>query len=90
MYKILLESDMNFNEVAKNLTPQTYQALKQAVEIGKWPTGVALTNEQRSLCLEAIITYEHAQLPQQQQTGYMPDSCQSKDATETITLVDQS
>lgn len=81
---------MNFNEVAQNLNPQTYKALKQAVEIGKWPTGIALTEQQQALCLEAIISYEHAKLPQQQQTGYMADRCQSKASIESIDVVDQS
>lgn len=59
-------------ELLDNLTPDMYQQLKQSVELGKWPTGGALTAEQRSLCMQAVIAYEQKHLPENQRSGYIP------------------
>jgi uncharacterized protein YeaC (DUF1315 family) len=34
---------MNFDAVAGSLSPEVYSRLKEAVELGKWPNGIALT-----------------------------------------------
>ena len=34
---------MEINELVASMTPEVYQRLATAVEIGKWPDGVALT-----------------------------------------------
>jgi hypothetical protein len=62
-----------------NITPDIYQNLKLAVEIGKWPDGGKLTDEQRELSLQAMIAWEIQNLPEDQHTGYMgPQECGSK------------
>lgn len=38
---------MNIEQMLNVLDPEIVQRLKTAVEIGKWPNGVALTAEQR-------------------------------------------
>jgi uncharacterized protein YeaC (DUF1315 family) len=69
----------SFNEMIKNITPQIYQNLKLAVEIGKWPDGGKLTAEQRELTLQAMIAWEIQNLPEDERTGYMgPQECGSK------------
>lgn len=79
---------MNYQELLSSLTPDIYQRFKRAVELGKWPDGRALTAEQRQVCMEAIIVYEHKNLPPEEHTGYMPpksaDAC-AADETETET-----
>lgn len=79
---------MNFDELAKNMTADVYSRLRESVELGRWPTGVALTKEQKSLCLEAIIKYEVAnQVPEHLRTGYLNNSCQSsKDTIAAVNL----
>ncbi|MBN4055112.1 DUF1315 family protein [bacterium AH-315-K03] len=52
---------MDFTEIIKHITPEIYQALKYAIEIGKWPDGRALTQEQKELSMQAVIRYEHQQ-----------------------------
>ena len=69
---------MNFQEVAENLNPQSYQALKTAIELGKWPSGIAHNEQQKVICLDALIAYEQKNLPADKQTGYMPDACKTK------------
>lgn len=63
---------MSFEELLKNLNPQIIGSLKRAIELGKWPNGVAITAEQRSLCAEAVAKWEKAHLPQEAQVGYVP------------------
>lgn len=67
----------SFSETAKLLTPEIYSNFKEAVETGKWPDGRALTQEQKTLVMEAVILYESAKLPEEQRTGYNPDVCRS-------------
>ena len=69
----------SFAEMIKNITPDIYQSLKLAVEIGKWADGNKLTAEQRELSLQAMIAWEIQNLPEDQRTGYMGvQECGSK------------
>jgi len=72
----------SFSELIDKLTPDIYQQLKKAVEIGKWPTGQALSKEQRSLCLQAVIAYEQKNVTETERTGFVPSkktACGSQD-----------
>lgn len=53
------------------LTPDIVAALRLAVEIGKWPDGRRLNDEQRATCLQAVIAWEHKNLPEDQRIGYI-------------------
>ncbi|BCE01708.1 DUF1315 family protein [Marinicellulosiphila megalodicopiae] len=75
---------MSFTDVAKNLDLPTYKKLKTAIELGKWPTGIALTQEQKAICLEATLTYEAANMPPESRTGYMDSACKSKSNDDLI------
>jgi uncharacterized protein len=63
--------------IAQQLTPDIYEKFKSAVELRKWPNGLALTQEQLTICLQAIIAYEHTHLPVEQRTGYVPPKTQA-------------
>lgn len=68
-----------FVEMIENITPEIYQSLKLAVEIGKWSDGRKLSQEQKELCLQAMIAWEMQNLPEDERTGYMgPQECKSK------------
>lgn len=70
-----------FAQMIENITPEIYQSLKLAVEIGKWSDGRKLTAEQKELSLQAVIAWEMKNLPEDQRTGYMgPQECASKSA----------
>lgn len=63
---------MNFEDVAQQISPDIYQRFKEALELGKWPDGRALTKEQKEICLQAVIVYEAAQdVPEDQRVGYV-------------------
>lgn len=40
------------------MTPVIYENLRTAVETGKWPDGKALTDEQKSHSLQAVLMYQ--------------------------------
>ncbi|MBJ9977721.1 DUF1315 family protein [Pseudomonas sp. S75] len=70
-----------FAQMIENITPEIYQSLKTAVELGKWSDGRKLTAEQKALSLQAMIAWEASNLPEEQRTGYMgPQECASKSA----------
>lgn len=67
-----------FAQMIENITPEIYQSLKTAVELGKWADGRKLTVEQKELSLQAVIAWEMQNLPEEQRTGYMgPQECES-------------
>lgn len=69
----------SFLDAIENITPEIYESLKLAVEIGKWPDGRKLTQEQKELSLQAMIAWEMQNLPEEERTGYMgPQECSSK------------
>lgn len=76
----------SFTKQAQSLDEQAYQALKSALELGKWPNGERLLAEQKELCMETIISYEARHLPEDQRTGYIPPGCKSQQA-DVITTV---
>lgn len=56
------------------ITPEVYENLKRAVEIGKWANGVALTVEQQAHCLQAIIIYDTFNKGEADRVGYVADA----------------
>lgn len=72
----------SFLEMIQNITPEIYLNLKQSLEIGKWPDGRKLTDEQKELTMQAMIAWEIQNLPEEERTGYMGgQECGSKSKT---------
>lgn len=75
---------MDFKTLVQKLDPEIYQNLKTAIEIGKWPDGRALTEEQKMLSMQAVIAYEiEHQFPEAQRVGYVDTAkseCHADDA----------
>jgi uncharacterized protein YeaC (DUF1315 family) len=63
---------MSIEQLLATMTPEVYQSLKRAVELGKWPTGDRLSQEQRETCMQAVVAYEHLNLSPDQHTGFIP------------------
>ncbi len=70
---------MNFEELLDTLTPEMVVSMKRAVELGKWPDGRVLTQDQREQSLQAVLAWEVKNLPEEKRTGYMPQSCKGGD-----------
>jgi len=63
---------MNVDELIANMTPQIYQNMKDALELGRWGDGRVLTPEQKEFTLEAMIRYEHMNnIPETERVGYV-------------------
>ena len=70
---------MTLEQLIKSLTPEIYQNLRTAIELGRWPDGRKLEAAQRELCMEAVIYYEQMHdLPMNQRVGHMDDACKSE------------
>ena len=61
----------SFIDLIQNITPDIYQNLKTAIEIGKWTDGRRLTKEQRELSMQMLIAYETMNLPPEERSGYI-------------------
>lgn len=68
----------DFAQFSQNLDPEIYQRLKRSLELGKWPDGKPLTQEQKELCMQAIISYEAVHLEEHERAGYLGQTCQTK------------
>ena len=68
---------MEYNQLIAQLTPEVYQRLKAAIEIGKWPDGRVLTADQKASCMEAVLRYQTMKLDATKHSGYMSDKCAS-------------
>ena len=70
---------MTLDELIAALTPEIYENLKNSIATGRWPDGRKLENEQRELCMEAVIYYENMHdVPAEQRIGYIDGGCKSK------------
>ena len=68
----------SFNALIDSMTPEIWQNMKRAIEIGRWPDGRQLTAEQRELSLQAVIAWEIKQnIPEEERTGYLKRKCPS-------------
>ena len=48
----------NLDNILAAMTPEIYQRLATAVELGKWPDGVALTQEQKENSLQLVMIWQ--------------------------------
>lgn len=62
---------MNYEELIQAMTPEMHQSLKRAVELGKWPDGKRLTEEQKDICMRAVISYDLQNKPESERVGYI-------------------
>ncbi|CAI0809404.1 MULTISPECIES: YeaC family protein [Serratia] len=62
---------MDVKDLIAAMTPEIYQRLVLAVELGKWPDGVALTPEQKENSLQAVMLWQslHNTDPQHMSIG---------------------
>ena len=62
---------MTYEELIKVMTPDMHASLKRAVELGKWPNGQRLSDEQRETCMRAVIAYDTQNLPANERVGFI-------------------
>ncbi|WJV55791.1 DUF1315 family protein [Pectobacteriaceae bacterium CE90] len=49
---------MQLDDLINTMTPEIYQRLVTAVELGKWPDGVSLTAEQKENSLQIVMLWQ--------------------------------
>jgi uncharacterized protein len=62
---------MDYQQTIETLSPQIYQRLLRAVELGRWPDNSIVTPEQREHAMQAIIAWGERHLPEQDRVGYV-------------------
>lgn len=62
---------MNYRDAIDQMSPDIYQRLRQAVELGRWPDGSVLTPEQREHALQAVIAWGEKFLPPEERVGFI-------------------
>lgn len=62
---------MDYQQMIDSMTPEVYQNLRRAVELGKWPDGQPLNPQQRENAMQAIIAWGKRHLPEQDQIGFI-------------------
>lgn len=68
---IMAEVTMDFENLIDSITPETYQSLMRALELGKWADGQRLTQAQREHVMQAIIAYGEKHLDPQERVGFI-------------------
>ena len=63
---------MQFDELMQALSPERYKALCRAVELGKWPDGRILGQEEREISLQLLIAHDAKFKARQDRIGYVP------------------
>lgn len=66
-----METGMDFQQLINSITPEAYENLKRAVELGKWPDGVPLTPAQKEHCLQAVIAYDEKHKMTEERVGFI-------------------
>jgi uncharacterized protein YeaC (DUF1315 family) len=59
------------DELVESLTPDMVDDLKRAIELGKFPDGRLVSEEQKELMIEATIRYDALKLPEEERTGFI-------------------
>ena len=68
---------MDLAQLIASITPEIYENLKRAIELGKWPDGKVLSKEQKEHSMQALIAYEELHFTEEQRTGYVPPKPQT-------------
>ena len=76
--------EKDFVQFSQNLSPEVYQNLKRALELGKWPDGKTLSPEHRETCMQAIISYEALHVAEEERAGYLGQTCHSKKSNQAL------
>lgn len=79
--QLLASRPQSLDELTGRITPAIHAQLKSAVELRRWSDGERLSPDQLENCLQLVILYEAAQLPEDQRTGFaLPVNCHGQTA----------
>ncbi|WP_370184557.1 YeaC family protein [Alloalcanivorax sp.] len=75
-----MASSPSFEDLIDGMTLEVWHNMRTAVETGRWPDGRRVSDEQRALCMQAVIAWEVRNLPEEERSGYVPSNCKSADS----------
>ena len=61
----------SLEQLLASMTPKIHESLKEAVALGRWENGERLSDEQKSLCLQAVIAYDQKYTCPEERVGYV-------------------
>lgn len=70
-------AEPTFEQLIDSMTLEVWHNMRRAVELGRWPDGRVVSEQQREWCLQAVIAWETRNLPEEERTGFMPRKCES-------------
>lgn len=62
---------MNKTDILNALDADIVERFRTAIALGKWPDGRKLTDKQRDTCMQAVMVWEHENLPMDERMGYI-------------------
>ena len=62
---------MEYQQLVDQLTPELVERFRTALELGRWPDGRPVTDEQKAHCMQAVIAYEARHRPEEERVGYI-------------------
>lgn len=74
----------SLDNLLEQVSPEIYDRLKAAIELGKWDDGSRLSPEQLENCMQLLILYEARELPENERTGKKLEKCD--DMTVPLTI----
>tara|TARA_B110000503_G_scaffold20798_1_gene31484 strand:+ start:44836 stop:45102 length:267 start_codon:yes stop_codon:yes gene_type:complete len=66
-----MKTSMDYQQTIETMSPEIYHRLLRAVELGKWPDGKLLTDEQRTHSMQAIIAWGERHLSDRERVGFI-------------------
>ena len=72
------------DDLVESLTPDMVSDLKRAIELGKFPDGRVVSEEQKGLMIEATIIYDALKLPEEERTGFIHRKKQASGILDTV------
>ena len=84
---------MDYSKLLNSLDTETCGRLRRALELGKWPDGRILSREQKELCMQAVIAFDHRILAENERVGYIEGGTKGSPAveqTQTLNWADSS
>jgi GlpG protein len=75
-------SPMDYQQLLTQLSPELVATFKRSLELGRWPDGSPMSEEQREHTLRAVIAYESMHLPEEERVGYIDRSKKPADSGE--------
>lgn len=78
----------DFASAVAGLDRATYENLRRALELGRWPDGRSLEPRQREICMDTVLNWEAVHLPPEQRTGYIePKACKDVPQPDRIRIL---